>query len=148
MGAEWGQAGSSVCFAFSILSSVCIHYFIFCLFCILVVVAVAFCYEKCTPCLSAQESTGSGGSVNGLENHLFVIALVIDILGQSNHIAEEEERIQAAIAAHWTTSLIHNILTHQQMRLQKCFFNESLTFLFFFTNFVLGCVEKNGPVPS
>ena len=83
---------------------------------------VAFCYEKCTPCLSAQESTGSGGSVNGLENHLFVIALVIDILGQSNHIAEEEERIQAAIAAHWTTSLIHNILTHQQNAFAKMLF--------------------------
>ena len=122
MGAEWGQAGSSVCFVFSIFSSVCILYLIFCLFFILFVVAVAFCCEKCTPCLSAQESTGWGGSVNGLENHLFVIALVIDILGQSNHIAEEEERIQAAIAAHWTTSLIHNIPTHQQNAFAKMLF--------------------------
>ena len=76
-------------------------------------------------CLHKRARGRAGGSVNGLENHLFVIALVIDILGQSNHIAEEEERIHAAIAAaHWTTTQIHNILTHQQMLLQKCYFRQ------------------------
>ena len=74
-------------------------------------------------CLHKRARGRAGGSVNGLENHLFVIALVIDILGRSNHIAEEEERIHAAIAAaHWTTTPIHNILTHQQNAFAKMLF--------------------------
>ena len=62
-------------FVFHILSVFVLYLYVF-------VFAISF--EKCNPCLSAEHARAEWAalSVNGLENHLFVIALVIDILGQ------------------------------------------------------------------